>query len=80
MQQLIICIQMVLIIYNKHSKYLQIHFSNQILTIPINQLQTIFHSSNDNTLPFNIRDFSQWLLENSNPIRSKSRWSYSISI
>ena len=66
-----------LIICNKELKLLRVHFSNQILTIPIDELRAIIntkilHSSNANILPFSSRHLSQWLLNNCDRI-SNSR-------
>ncbi|CAF0980893.1 unnamed protein product [Rotaria sp. Silwood1] len=62
-----------LITYNKNLKLFQINFSNQILTIPLNELQSIiniknFHLLNNEILPFNSYQLSQWLLNNSSQI------------
>ncbi|CAF2100268.1 unnamed protein product [Rotaria magnacalcarata] len=57
-----------LIIYNKRLKFIQIHFSNQTLTIPLNQLQSIVDLKSDQILPFTSYQFSQWLLKNSDQI------------
>jgi hypothetical protein len=62
-----------LIVCNRRLKFLQLHFSNQTLTIPLEQLRSIIdtrllNSPNDNILPFESRQLSQWLLNNSDTI------------
>jgi hypothetical protein len=64
-----------LITSNKRLRFIQIHFSNQILTIPIDQLRSIIdikilHSTIENILPFNSRQLSQWLLKNSDRLNN----------
>ncbi|CAF3856783.1 unnamed protein product [Adineta steineri] len=64
-----------LIICNKTLKLIQIHFLNEILTIPIDQLHSIinrkiFHSPNNDILPFTSQQLSQWLLDHSNRLNS----------
>jgi len=59
-----------LITYNQNLNILQIHFSNQILTIPIHQLQSIMNNNNNNNLPVNSYELSQWLLNNSDRINN----------
>ena len=63
-----------LIHYDQQFKLFQLHFSNQILKIPIEYLQSIidirkFHLLNKNILPFNSYQLSQWLLMNSDHIK-----------
>ncbi|CAF2900976.1 unnamed protein product [Rotaria sp. Silwood2] len=62
-----------LITCNKRLKLIQLHFSNQTLSIPMDQLRSIIdtpilNSTNDNQLPFQSQQLSQWLLKNSDTI------------
>jgi hypothetical protein len=62
-----------LITCNRRLKLLQLHFSNQTLTIPLEQLRSIIdartlNSITDNILPLESRQLSQWLLDNSDTI------------
>ena len=65
---------------NRRLKLVQLHFSNQTLTIPLEQLRSIVDTrqlsiSNENILPFESRQLSQWLLNNSDTI-SNTREGY----
>jgi hypothetical protein len=69
-----------LIVCNKRLRLVQLHFSNQTLTIPVDQLRSIvdtriLNSTADNNLPFVSRQLSQWLLNNSDTI-SNTREGY----
>jgi hypothetical protein len=69
-----------LIVCNRRLKLVQLHFSNQTLTIPLDQLRSIvdtrlLNSTADNILPFGSRQLSQWFLKNSDSI-SNTREGY----
>ncbi|CAF1247307.1 unnamed protein product [Adineta ricciae] len=69
-----------LITCNRRLKLVQIHFSNQTLTIPLDQLRAIvdtriLNSTSENVLPFQSRQLSQWLLNHSETI-SNTREGY----
>ena len=69
-----------LIVCNRRLKLVQLHFSNQTLTIPLDQLRSItdiriLNSTSENILPFESRQLSQWLLNNSDTI-SNTREGY----
>ncbi|CAF0824791.1 unnamed protein product [Rotaria sp. Silwood1] len=62
-----------LITCNRRLKLIQLHFSNQTLTIPMDQLRSIvdtriLNSTNENQLPFQSQQLSKWLLKNSDTI------------
>ncbi|UJR21513.1 hypothetical protein I4U23_024599 [Adineta vaga] len=62
---------------NKRLKLVRIQCTNQILTIPTDLLRSIlnikiFHSPNDDILPFTSQQLSQWLLDHSSQINTSS--------
>ncbi|CAF1361648.1 unnamed protein product [Adineta steineri] len=62
-----------LITINKRLKLIQIHFSNQTLTIPLDQLHTIvdtrtLQTTAENVIPFESHQLSKWLLDHSDTI------------
>ncbi|CAF4269820.1 unnamed protein product, partial [Rotaria magnacalcarata] len=64
-----------LVTCNRRLKLVEIHFSNQTLKIPIDQLRSIvdsriLNSPVDNLLPFQSQQLSNWLLKNSELIRN----------
>ncbi|CAF1354267.1 unnamed protein product [Rotaria magnacalcarata] len=64
-----------LVTCNRRLKLVEIHFSNQTLKIPTDQLRSIvdsriLNSPVDNLLPFQSQQLSNWLLKNSELIRN----------
>lgn len=64
-----------LIACNRRLRIVQIHFSNQTLTIPVDQLRSIIdtrllNSPIENLLPFDSQDLSHWLLKHSDSLRN----------